>query len=127
MPLFCSNCRNLLIIVTTYDTFVYKCNKCEINEEPAELDYMVYESVSGTNLDIFKSLLSHAGKDPVNPKVFKKCKCGNNIVKQVRLGEEMKLINTCVTCNKQWLDGTLATDIDDADLSVGGSSKKKNK
>lgn len=112
MSLFCDNCRNLLTMVTTADTFAFKCNKCELTKEPNVTDYKVYESLSGTNLDIFRSLLSYAGKDPVNPKVIKKCKCGHNIAKQVRLGNEMKLVNTCVKCNKQWLDGTLATDLD---------------
>ncbi len=112
MHLFCDNCRNLLTMVTTPDTFVFKCNKCEIIKEPEITDYEVYKLISGTDLDIFRSLLTHAGKDPVNPKVNKKCKCGHNIAKQVRLGNEMRLVNTCVKCNKQWLDGTMTTDID---------------
>ncbi len=124
MSLFCDNCHNLLIMVTTADTFNFKCNKCELTKEPNEYDYKVYESVSGTNLDIFRSLLAYAGKDPVNPKVNKKCKCGNNIVKQVRLGNEMKLVNTCVKCDKQWLDGTINTDLINDDVT--GSGNKKN-
>lgn len=127
MSLFCDNCRNLLTMVTTADTFDFKCNKCELIKEPKITDYKVYESLSGTNLDIFRSLLAYAGKDPVNPKVVKKCKCGNNIVKQVRLGNEMKLVNTCVKCNKQWLDGTMPTDLDGDDVLITGSGKKKVK
>jgi DNA-directed RNA polymerase subunit M/transcription elongation factor TFIIS len=113
MPLFCNQCRNLLVIVSTHDTLMYKCNKCEILEEPSINDYKVYESVSGVNLGTYRSLLAHASQDPVNPKVMKKCKCGYNMSKQVRLGDEMKLVNTCIKCNNQWLDGSLSTDIGD--------------
>jgi hypothetical protein len=42
----------------------------------------------------------------MNPKVKKECSCGSDVVRQVRLGEDMKLINTCINCNKQWLEGT---------------------
>ena len=110
MSLFCKICSNLMFVSTTYDTFLFKCNKCENTEIPTELDTLRYENVTGTNLVVYKSILLNAGKDPVNPKVKKNCECGNNIVTQVRLGSELKLINTCVKCNKQWVDGTKDTD-----------------
>jgi hypothetical protein len=97
-------------IVTTADTFLFKCNKCETTEEPTDKDSLRYEDVSGTNLVVYKAILLNAGRDPVNPKVKKQCDCGNYIVRQVRLGNEMKLINTCTDCNNQWLDGTKDTD-----------------
>ena len=66
---------------------------------------MRYTNNKGINLVAYQALLKNAGKDPVNPKIKKKCKkCSNNIVTQIRLGKDMKLINTCVKCNEQWLE-----------------------
>ncbi len=106
MPLFCSICQNLLTVSTTADSFLFKCNKCERTEQPSDTDSLRYEDVSGINFTIYGAILRNAGKDPVNPKVAKKCTCGNLTARQVRLGSEMKLINTCIKCNEQWIDGT---------------------
>ena len=106
MPLFCTACDNLLTIITTADEFYFKCSKCNIQYTPNDNDMLRYEDIRGTNLIVYKTILQNAGQDPVNPKVIKQCSCGHNIVRQVRLGEDMKLINTCVKCNKQWLEGT---------------------
>ena len=106
MPLFCRICNNLLIVSTTADSFHFKCVKCEHIEEHTEADTLRYEEENGTNFTIFGSILRNAGLDPVNPKVAKQCKCGNKTARQVRLGSEMRLINTCIKCGEQWLDGT---------------------
>lgn len=84
-------------------------------ESPSDKDTLVHEDVSGTNLTIYKSILYNAGKDPVNPKVRRPCKCGNQFARQVRLGNELKLINTCTVCGDQWLDGTRDSDSDTND------------
>jgi DNA-directed RNA polymerase subunit M/transcription elongation factor TFIIS len=104
MPLFCSYCSNLLSVVTTSDNFFYKCIKCQKIFTPDANDSLRYENIKGTNLIIYKTILQNAGSDPVNPKVRKDCTCGNDIVKQVRLGDDMRLINVCTKCNKQWLE-----------------------
>ena len=111
MPLFCSTCQNLMIQITTADTFIFKCEKCETTEQPNDIDSLRYEHVNGTSLSNYKAILHNAGKDAVNLKVYKQCiECSNNIVRQVRLGDEMRLINTCTVCNKQWLDNTQKDD-----------------
>lgn len=110
MPLFCKLCNNLLVVITTSDKFHFKCSKCESIEMPDEKDTLRLEEVTGTNLVIYKEILLTAGKDPVNPKVEKTCACGYERCRQVRLGKEMKVINTCIKCNKQWLEGTKTTD-----------------
>lgn len=120
MPLFCSVCRNLMTIATTADAFHYQCGKCMTFEAPSDKDTLVHEDVSGTNLTIYKAILYNAGKDPVNPKVKRTCKCGNQFARQVRLGNEMKLINTCTSCGDQWLDGTR-----DSDLYTQDSQEEK--
>lgn len=106
MPLFCQICENLLSVVTSVDEFYYKCTSCQQNYKPDANDSLRYEDIKGSNLIIYKTILQNAAKDPVNPKVRKECKCGNDIVTQVRLGDELKLVNTCTKCNKQWLEGT---------------------
>lgn len=103
--MFCPNCNNLLIVETTTDAFHFKCSKCDIRKQPTDLDTLRYESITGTNLAIYKEILLTAGQDPVNPKVVKECSCGSNRARQVRLGQELKLINTCIECKKQWIEG----------------------
>lgn len=106
MPLFCTICDNLLSVITTSDEFYFKCIKCNKKFDYDASDTLRYEEVSGTNLLIYKTILQHAGQDPVNPKVLKQCDCGEKIIRQVRLGDDMKLINVCPTCDKQWVEGT---------------------
>ena len=127
MPLFCSICQNLLVVSTTADTFHFKCVKCESVEKPDERDTLRYENISGTNLTSYKAILLTAGKDPVNPKVRRECKCGSNVVRQVRLGNEMRLINTCISCNDQWLDGTRETDLELEEIKAAGEKITKGK
>ena len=106
MPLFCSICNNLLSTITTADSFNFKCLNCHEIYKPTDEDTMIYEDTKGTDLVIYKTILQTAGRDPVNPKVYKDCeKCKKNIVRQVRLGENMRLINTCVNCEYQWVEG----------------------
>ena len=133
MPLFCPICENLMVIITTADSFQYQCDKCMTIEQPTDKDTLVHENVTGTNLVIYTSILHNAGRDPVNPKVAKQCNCGYKFSRQVRLGDEMKLINTCIKCNEQWLDGTKDTDFEGAEnqeVEKTGKSEsldKKNK
>jgi hypothetical protein len=66
---------------------------------------MRYEEIKGANLAVYSTILQTAGKDPCNPKIKKQCiSCDNDILRQVRLGDDMKLVNTCIKCNEQWLD-----------------------
>lgn len=121
-----------MTIATTADEFHYQCNKCMTVEKPANKDTLVFEDVTGTNLIIYKSILKNAGRDPVNPKVLRKCSCGSKFAKQVRLGNEMKLINTCIACGEQWLDGTRDTDLtfiegdNTQDINATGSAENVN-
>lgn len=108
MPLFCEVCNNLLSKISTADTFYFNCVKCKSNYKPTDNDSLRYESTHDTNIAVYNIILQNARKDPVNPKVNKKCKkCDNNIVKQVRLTDDMRLINVCTECNEQWLENTI--------------------
>jgi len=105
MPLFCKICNNLLNDITTANEFYFKCFRCQQIYSSNDVDSLKYEDVKGIKYTIYKTLLSHAKDDPVNPKVYKDCKCGNNIVKQVRIGDDLRLINVCTKCNHQWIEG----------------------
>lgn len=105
MSLFCNSCGNILYEITSSDGFLFRCNNCSKTYEPTAADTLRYEEVRGTSLIMYKTLLQNAADDPVNPKCFKDCKkCENNLVRQVRLGEDMKLINICIKCKNTWLD-----------------------
>lgn len=105
MPLFCKTCHNLLSVITTPNNFTFSCNRCKETYEASDKDTMRYEKIKGTNMVVYDTLLENANKDPANPKAFRKCpQCKNNIARQVRLGKDMQLINSCVKCNKVWTD-----------------------
>lgn len=107
MPLFC-RCSTKLDRITTSDSLFFKCAKCQHSEVATAADTMVFKEEKGTNLIMYKTILQNAGRDPVNPKVLKQCpQCPNKIAKQVRLGEQLRLINICTnpSCGKQWIEG----------------------
>lgn len=102
---FCRQCNNLLVEITGPTKCYFKCINCNIFYESNIHDSLRYDNSKDSNLAIYKTILKNAGKDPVNPKIIKKCiSCSNDILKQVRLGEDMRLINTCIACDKQWID-----------------------
>ena len=107
MDLFCPNCGTLLNVITDVKKFLFKCPNCESLIEPNPENYLRYEDDKGTDLSKFRLILLTAADDPVNPKVEKICpKCSHNLARQVRLGEEKKLINACIKCKFRWVEGT---------------------
>lgn len=106
MPLFCTKCNNLTAVITTADTFYYKCGQCQSEYKPTDDESMKYEDVTGQNLSVFSTILLNASKDPVNPKVAKNCiKCDSKFVKQVRIGAALQIINACIGCDHRWHEG----------------------
>ncbi len=106
MPLFCDICNNLLNIISTADSFHFQCSSCLENYQSTVDDSLRYENIRGTNLVMYQTILSTADKDPMNPKVYKDCSCGSKIVRQVRLNKDMRLVNACISCGKQWIEGS---------------------
>jgi len=108
---YCKRCGNLYVMITTASDFRFMCERCMIYEQPKDSDTLLHEEEKGVNLTIYRSILATAADDPVNPKVIKTCpKCSWDRARQVRLGEELKLVNTCIKCKHQWLEGTADTD-----------------
>jgi DNA-directed RNA polymerase subunit M/transcription elongation factor TFIIS len=108
---FCSSCENLLTSVTTAESMHFRCVKCGTQAPPDPKGTLLYENTKGANLMAYSSILQTAGQDPVCPKVYRKCKsCNNNLVRQVRLGKDMSLINVCIKCSTPWLESTTDDD-----------------
>jgi hypothetical protein len=104
MP-FCKECDNVLYEITTNSEFYFKCLSCNQIYQPTDNDTLRYESDKGNNLSMFKTILQNCVKDAMTPKIRKDCiKCDNNILRQVRIGDEMKIINVCIECKHQWLE-----------------------
>lgn len=109
MSKFCQICDVLLSRITQANDFYFKCDLCQKKYDITDEDTLLFEDIQGTNYSVYAALLRHARHDPANPKVFRQCsKCPNNICKQVRLGDEMKLINICIECNEQWIESGIA-------------------
>lgn len=102
---FCKNCQNLLCVNTSEEKLSFKCMACFTQYPATDNDSLRFEEVKDKKLVIFTKILENSARDPVNLKVYKKCsKCNNNIAKQVRLGDELQLINICERCNFKWLE-----------------------
>lgn len=103
--IFCQQCNNLLVTISTTDELYFKCDQCQIKYNSDETNSMRYEEVKGSNLTLYSTLMRYAHKDPVNPKVYRQCpSCAEPIVRQIRLGENMTLINCCPQCAHSWLE-----------------------
>lgn len=120
MSLFCKSCNNLMQDVTKADDLKFQCITCGKYEMPAPSDTLRYTSHVGISLAQYKEILTTAGDDPLNPLVELACSCGHNRIRQIRLGAELQLINTCVKCKKQWL----ALDAQAADVGQSAHLRK---
>jgi DNA-directed RNA polymerase subunit M/transcription elongation factor TFIIS len=104
MNQFCKTCNNLLQAYTDSDELVFKCMSCYNIYKSDPDDSLRYEETKCGNLVIFQTILNKAVKDNVNLRAYIPCpKCKYNKAKQVRLGNELRLINICEKCKFQWI------------------------
>ena len=104
MKTFCEYCKNLLDVDTKNNTLQFVCMTCQTIYDSSPDDTLRYEEAKDSNLMIFQTIISNARKDPMSIKEKVTCpKCKHGIAKQVRLGEEMRLINICEKCGFQWV------------------------
>lgn len=102
---FCVKCKNLLVAQTANDVLAFRCVLCNTVRMSDPEDTLRFEEVAEKGMEIYASIFDNLAKDPVNPKVEKPCpnkKCKGKFSKFARLGEEMHLISTCMTCGTQW-------------------------
>lgn len=107
MSKFCSYCDNLLIPNFHNEELSFKCMMCNSAYASNDEDTLRYENIKENDVMIFEKILNKAVDDPVTIKARVKCiktKCDGKIVKQVRIGEDMRLFNICTTCRSQWLN-----------------------
>ncbi len=107
MAKFCTSCDNLLIPAFINEELIFKCVTCNDIYPSDDNDTLRYERVKEGDILIFEKILNNAGDDPVTIKARVNCintQCSGKIVKQVRVGDDMKLFNICVVCKTQWLN-----------------------
>lgn len=107
MTKFCAYCDNLLVPNFNNEVLIFKCMMCNIIYPPNDNDTLRYERIKENDIMIFEKILNKAADDPVTIKGRVNCiktKCQGKIVKQVRIGEDMRLFNICVVCKSQWLN-----------------------
>lgn len=107
MSKFCEACDNLLQAYYNNDRINFRCVKCHLIYESDDKDTLRYEKIKESNVMIYEKILNKAVDDPATIKAYMKCvndKCSGKIVKQVRLGDDMRLYNICTTCRSQWLN-----------------------
>ena len=103
MSKFCKYCDNLLSPIFPNDGFAFRCNTCHVTLPIEAEDTLRKERIKKTNVMIYEKILDKAGEDPVNIKAHVDCiKCDNNLVKQIRIGNDMILYNICLKCKTQF-------------------------
>jgi len=107
MSKFCEICDNLLNANFYNDELNFKCEMCQISYKPNEYDTLRYERIKENDVMIFEKILNKAVDDPATIKSYVNCiktDCSGKIVKQVRIGDDMRLYNICMVCRTQWLN-----------------------
>lgn len=103
---YCEHCDNRLRPNFNNDELTFKCQSCHLNYKSDPEDTLRRERTKESNIMIYEKILNKAVADPATIKASLNCKdskCKGDIVKQVRIGNDMRLYNICITCNFQWL------------------------
>jgi DNA-directed RNA polymerase subunit M/transcription elongation factor TFIIS len=104
MKYFCDNCNNLLDVSTSNDELLFTCKTCYASYKSEPDDSLRYEETKTGALTIYQTILANAVEDPATIRAFMNCpKCKHNTAKQVRLGDELRLINICEKCHMQYI------------------------
>lgn len=107
MAKFCDICENLLLPNFTDNKIIFRCNTCLISYPSNATDTLRRERIKESDINIFSKILDKSSMDPATIKAHIKCKndkCSGNLVKQVRVGQDMRLYNVCLTCSFQFLN-----------------------
>ncbi len=106
MGKFCRFCANLLTESFANDVLSFRCQSCQLVYKAKPEDTLRYEKTKESDTTIYETILNRAVDDPATIKARVDCikKCGGKIVKQVRVGDDMKLFNICVKCHTRWLN-----------------------
>lgn len=104
---FCDICDNLLSANFANEILTFKCETCLLSYPSDVTDTLRRERIKEPDVMIFSKILNKAADDPATIKAHLKCrndKCKGEICKQVRVGQDMRLYNICLTCHFQWLN-----------------------
>ena len=109
MTSFCPNCYNLLVVNTTSDALKFECPSCHTSVDGTAEDTLRYEEVEGSDITTYQKQLQKAADDPVGHKIRVTCPaCSHGIARDIIVGDDMKVIYTCLKCRHQWF-GTSET------------------
>lgn len=78
---------------------------CQVMYAAENKDSLRFEQIKETI--IYEKILNSAVDDPATIKANVKCikpGCGSDTVKQVVVGDDMKLFNICIKCRTKWLN-----------------------
>jgi DNA-directed RNA polymerase subunit M/transcription elongation factor TFIIS len=93
---FCKKCEALLEKNTNKKILRFNCPKCGDIEKASAEDTMIFEETR-VKITSFTTLIKKAGGDR---SIFKKridCKsCGGEFMKQIRLPNNLRLLNVCI-------------------------------
>ena len=104
---FCQICNNRLTCSYTNEELNFRCNVCKNPYPPNPRDTLRYSRMKSNYVDMHKKKLDKAVDDRTIIYTKLKCvadKCKSERVKQVRIGDDMRLFNVCVECRFQWLN-----------------------
>jgi len=104
---FCEKCQNLMSLQVLDDELFFKCGECNSIYPAVAESTLRYQEEKHEGLALFATLLKTLPQDRTNLKAAKKCvvpKCRGEFVRQARLGENMQLINGCITCGHRWFE-----------------------
>ncbi len=99
MKLFCKICNNILEMRIVNNELEFLCISCNSHYEADADDSLRYEDIKGTDIAIFKPIINKLSEDIMNPKVQKACgNCPGQFARYVRLGDDKKIIYSCIEC-----------------------------
>lgn len=101
MSKFCKICDNLIYPLFYNDELAFKCMACNISYKSDDSDTLRHERIKEVNIIIYENILKNSRNDPAVGLAHVKCikaGCDGNLVKTVRVGDDMKLFNICRKC-----------------------------
>lgn len=103
---FCTRCNNWVEANFNNDVLTFKCATCHIDYPSNQYDTLRKESIKESDLTQFSKIIDKAVYDPATIKASVDCKnskCIGKLVKQIRIGEDMRLFNICMTCHNKYI------------------------
>lgn len=99
---YCEICKNINQLSTKTDKILFICTACANSREGTSEDTLIDTDNTIELLDAYRNLIKFGRFDIVNPTVERKCQnssCDSNLMKKIRIGQELKQIFLCTKCD----------------------------